>query len=119
MQDFRKLIAWQRASALEDRLDPIVQRIGKQRPALADQISRAAASITANIAEGCGRESKADFRRFLTQSIGSSTELESHLIRALRFSLITQAEHDSLVADVVLVRKPTHGLRKRLLLPNQ
>ena len=114
MRDFRNLIAWQKASALEDRLEPFIQRIKRDRPALADQIDRAVASIPANIAEGCGRPTRPDLKRFLNQAVGSTTELENHLIKARKLRLITQDEHDSLVADVIEVRKIIHGLRKSL-----
>jgi four helix bundle protein len=114
MHDFRRLKAWQKANALELRMEAFVTRIGRTHPALADQIERATASIAANIAEGCGRETKADFRRFITISIGSTTELENHLIRAHQRGLITDVELDSLIADSTEVRKILHGLRKSL-----
>ena len=114
MQDFRNLIAWQKASALEARLDEFLPRIAKRKQGLADQIERAVSSIPANIAEGCGRESKADFRRFLTNAVGSSTELENHLLRAHRLGLLSAADTESLVADTIEVRKIIYGLRKSL-----
>ena len=114
MQDFRNLIAWQKASALEDRVWELAKRIQPKHRGLADQIDRAASSITWNIAEGAGRETKADFRKFLTSSISSSTEVEDHTIRAFKRGFISREEHDSLIADAVEVRKIIHGLRKRL-----
>jgi four helix bundle protein len=112
MRDFRKLIAWQKAAAFEDRIEPFIERIATRRATLADQIDRAAGSVPASIAEGCGRETTADFKRFLTQSISSTTVLENHLSKARRRGLITQEEHDSLVEDVIEVRKVIHGLRR-------
>ena len=41
---------------------------------LCDQIKRASISICANIAEGYGRKSKADFSQFLSISLGSCNE---------------------------------------------
>jgi four helix bundle protein len=114
MRDFRNLIAWQKASALEDQLEPIVQRIKRNRPALADQIDRAVSSIAANISEGCGRATIPDFKRFLSQAIGSTTELENHLLRARKLDLISEDELKSLSDATTEVRKIIHGLYKSL-----
>jgi four helix bundle protein len=113
MQDFRKLLVWHKAQTLCTRLDPIVERIAKRKPGLADQIDRSANSIPANIAEGCGRETKADKRKFLTTSISSSMELESHFVRATNANLVTSAECESLTADSTEIRKMLHGLRNK------
>lgn len=114
MQDFRKLIAWQKASALEDRILDTCRRIRSKHRSLADQMDRASSSVTANIAEGCGRETKADFRKFLTTSIGSTTELEDHVIRAFKRGYITESAQETLIADITEVRKIVYGLRRSL-----
>jgi four helix bundle protein len=114
MQDFRKLIVWQKARELARQIDAELPRIAAAKPALATQMERAAESIGANIAEGCGRESKADFRRFLTMAIGSTTELENHLIRAHDKGFLSAERYAALVEATIEVRKMLHGLRKSL-----
>jgi four helix bundle protein len=114
MQDFRKLIVWQKARALSLQLDTVLASIAARKPWLADQLERAAEGIGATISEGCGRESKADFRRFLTMAVGSTTELENHLIRAHDTGLLATDNYLALVASTVEVRKMLHGLRKSL-----
>ena len=83
MGDFRKLEVWQQARALTKlayqatKGFPAAERFG-----LTAQIRGAAVSIMANIAEGCGRNGKAEFIRFLSIASGSATELECHFIVA-------------------------------------
>ncbi len=77
MQDFRNLEVWQRAYALA--LD--VYRASRQFPreeiySLTSQVRRCSISIPSNIAEGCGRQTDADFKRFLHIAMGSAAELE-------------------------------------------
>lgn len=114
MQDFRKLVVWQLAQQLSSDLDAHVDRIAVKRASLADQIDRCANSISANIAEACGRETRADKRRILTISISETTELESHLIRARNAGQITPAECDRFTEDSTRIRKMTYSLRKKM-----
>jgi four helix bundle protein len=61
---------------------------------------RAASSIPANIAEGCGRNGGADFARFLHISSGSASELEYHFILAHDLLLLSEHEYKRLAAAI-------------------
>lgn len=83
MQDFRKIKAWEKAHQVVLE----VYRVTATYPnseiyGLTSQTRRAAVSVTANIAEGCGRGSDADFARHLQIAIGSAFEVDSLLITA-------------------------------------
>src|SRR5438105_15375143 len=66
------------------------------RGTIARQIVRAADSIGANIAEGCGRGSYQDNRRFVRTARGSLNETKHFLRRAFRRGLLTAAQTDKL-----------------------
>jgi four helix bundle protein len=83
MEDFRNLKVWAKAHELtlqiysETRTFPKDEMYG-----ITSQVRRAAISIEANIAEGCGRRSDRELRRFLQIARGSASELECHLLVA-------------------------------------
>ena len=115
MSDFRRLEVWKRAHALAVDSHEVAIRIrGAAYISLRSQIIRAAISIPANIVEGCEQKSRNDFARFLRYSIGSTSELESHLEIAKDIHVVTGKDFDSLYEQLTRVRKMLHGLIKRL-----
>jgi four helix bundle protein len=114
MTNFRKLLVWQKAHALSLRADQLAKRMARRKPALAKQLERAADSVPANIAEGRGRSTDADFAHFLSIAIGSVTEVESHLQRGLDAEAISEEEHRELSESAIEVRRMLIGLRKRV-----
>ncbi|HEX6599435.1 MAG TPA: four helix bundle protein [Gemmatimonadaceae bacterium] len=80
MQDHRRLEVYQLARELALDVYEIASALPpSERFDLARQIRRAAVSIGSNIAEGCGRSTRPDFRNFLGTALGSATELEFQL----------------------------------------
>lgn len=81
MKDYRKLVVWQKAHQLTLDVYQVVADFPKDELyGLVSQMKRSAASIPTNIAEGCGRDSEPDFRRFLIMAFGSANELEYQII---------------------------------------
>jgi len=65
MRDFRGLKVWEKAHALTLAIYKATSDFPREEQfGLTSQLRRAAASIGANIAEGCGRDSDGDLRRF-------------------------------------------------------
>jgi four helix bundle protein len=117
MQDFKDLSVWQKAHQLAiDTYKASAEFPASVQFGLTNQIWRCAVSIAANIAEGRGRETDADFKRFLQIAIGSSCELECHLILARDLGFLSRTNSDRLALKVSEVRKMLSGLRRRLKL---
>jgi four helix bundle protein len=116
MQDYRKLRVWQKAHALTVRTYAISATNLKHPAAwsLRDQMTRAAVSISANIAEGSGRGTDRDFRRFLWHSVGSCNELEYDLLLARDLDLLPAGTHGELAEQVEEVRRMLSALVQRM-----
>lgn len=83
MQSFKNLEIWQLAHRLRVSVyDLVISFPREELYGLRSQVTRAAGSIAANIAEGCGRNGDKEFARFLDIAMGSATELECHLLCA-------------------------------------
>jgi four helix bundle protein len=94
MKDFRRLDVWPKAH----RLTLDIYRLTKTFPfderfGLTSQMRRCSASIAANISEGCGRGSNADFHRFLQMAMGSASELEYHLLLSRDLGYLADGQH--------------------------
>ena len=84
-RNFCDLVAWQKAMDLVE----IVYKSTSQFPkdelyGLTNQLRTAIVSAPSNIAEGQGRRSSHDFRRFLTIAHGSLREAETQVMIAQR-----------------------------------
>ena len=111
MADFRKLLVWQKAQQLALGVDRVAAGIPKRKQSLARQLERAADSVPANIGEGRGRVTDADFAHFVAIAIGSVTEVESHLQRGYDAGVIAEREYTELTESAIEVRKMLIGLR--------
>ena len=81
---------------------------------MTNQIRRACASIPANIAEGCGRSSEADFSRFLQIAMGSATELEYHLLLTYDLGILNDIDYDNLSRETIEVKQMLTSFIKKL-----
>jgi four helix bundle protein len=77
-----------------DLADGIVEQLPRGRGHLADQLTRASLSIVNNIAEGAGKFSKGDKRRYYLAAMGSATESAAMLDVCLRRKLVTADVHE-------------------------
>jgi four helix bundle protein len=111
MQDFKKLDVWRKAHQLTVSLYVETRNFPKEELfGLTGQIRRAAASIGANIAEGCGRGSSADLVRFLQIAFGSASELQYHLLLAKDVGILGSAVHGNFEKETVATKRMLTGL---------
>ena len=76
---------------------------------LVNQIKRASRSVTANIAEGYGRYTYTDTRRFFIQARGSVAEILDHLTVALDEDYVEAATSEKLEAQCEAIFKLING----------
>ena len=91
-QGFRQLLAWRRADDLAADTYRLSEVVKQRHRWLADQIARAAFSVTNNIAEGYGRSSPPDYLRFVEIACGSLNEVENALHFISRNQILAPAE---------------------------
>jgi four helix bundle protein len=98
---FQDLSVYQRSEELADSVWTIVRKWDiLARDTVGKQLIRAADSIGANIAEGSGRQSHVDNRRFIRIARGSLHETQHWLRRAFRRKLLSSQQTNALQATV-------------------
>ena len=117
MQDYRNLQVWQKAHELALATYELSAFLRKPEAwPLRDQVLRAAISIPSNVAEGAGRGSDPDFRRFLWHALGSCNELEYDLLLARDLGFVPRELHACHARRLEEVRRMLSGLVRRLTL---
>lgn len=115
MHNFKKLTIWQEAMSLAIDLYNITKHFpDAERYSLTSQIRRSAVSVPSNIAEGSGRSSSKDFENFLNYSTGSSFELETQLIIALKLGFISDSEFSKSSERLQSIQKKIYSFKQSL-----
>lgn len=89
LNDYKNLDVWKTSMELVKEVYSISAEFpSSERFSLKDQINRAVVSIPSNIAEGKGRQSKVELRRFLFIAKGSLYEVDTQLNVAIELGYI-------------------------------
>src|SRR5438309_7705834 len=105
MRNFKDLKVWERAHGLTLAIYDATRTFPKNELfGLTSQIRRAASSVGANLAEGCGRRGDGEMARFVTISMGSASELEYHLLLAKDLKLVAAEEYAKLQDELTAIR---------------
>lgn len=115
MQDFQNLEVWRIAHLVTLEIYKSTQTFPtNEQYGLTSQLRRAAASIGANLAEGCCRGSDKDFARFIQIAMGSASELIYHLILARDLSYLDANQFSRLETETQRVKKMLASLLRKL-----
>jgi four helix bundle protein len=115
MRDFKKYSVWELGHEITLDIYNTTAKFPKEELyGITNQMRRAAYSIPANIVEGCGRESDAEFKRFLTISQGSASELEYFIILSKDLGYLTADSFEIIIDKVNKVRRSVFNLISKL-----
>ena len=111
--DYKELNVWKESIDLVKLVYEVTQKFpSEEKFGLVSQLRRASVSIPSNIAEGNGRSSDKDYKRFVEMSYGSALELETQLIISVELNFIK--ENDSIFKKLEQVKKLLSGFIKYL-----
>jgi four helix bundle protein len=115
MHDFRKLQVWQRSRELAVSIDRVTRQFPRaDHGVVASQLRRAALSIPANIAEGCGKSSRKETMRFLQIAAGSAHEVENHLLIAADLGYLAKATSEQKLGELKTIQRMLGALMRKL-----
>lgn len=113
---FENLEVYQKARVLVKDIYRLQNTFPKEeRYGLCDQVRRAAVSITANLAEGSGRQSIKEKVHFIEISFGSMTEVFCELQTACDLGYMTEEQLNTLRPQFNDISKMLSGLRNSLM----
>ena len=115
MFNFEKLDVWQKSIALADLVYVSTKTFpSDERFGLTNRMRRAVVSISSNIAEGCSRGPKTDFRRFVEIATGSAFELVSQARIGRSQGFLETLDHDRIYQAALEIVRMLSGLRDSL-----
>lgn len=106
MRNFMQLEFGRRGHQLTLKIYKATQNFPREEMfGLTSQMRRAAMSIPSNIAEGCGRETNAELKRFLMIAAGSVSELQYQILLCKDLSHIREELYNELNEEIIAIRK--------------
>ena len=116
VESYRDLIVWQRSMDVVEDIYRLASGFPSyERYGLWSQITRAAVSIPANIAEGSRRGSRRDYAQFIAISRGSLGEVETFLLIAVRLGYVNDQDAEPVLSELTEISKMLNALRSSLL----
>jgi four helix bundle protein len=102
MRNFKELKIWQKGLEIAVEVYKLTQHFPpSERFGLTSQITRAAVSISSNIAEGSSRKSEKDYYRFIEIALGSIYELETQILLSKMIGYADKDEASNLLNNII------------------
>lgn len=115
MQDHKNLEVYKMAEKLTQTVYALTLKFPKEELyTMTQHVKKTILSVGANIAEGAGRQSDAEFLKFLYISAGSLKELDHFLNTATNLNYITKEEYEGFEIDCCAIGKKLSNLIKRI-----
>jgi four helix bundle protein len=115
VKDFKELRVWSKAHELTVLVYKLTRAFPRDEVyGLTSQVRRSAASVGANIAEGCGRHSDGEMTRFLQIARGSASETEYHLLLAKDLGFLQETDFQVAEQAVVVVQRMLTALVQKV-----
>jgi four helix bundle protein len=115
IRNYRDLIVWQKSMNLVTEIYAITKAFPKEELfGLTSQIRRAAISIPSNIAEGYGRNSTGDYKRFLQITVGSLYEMQTQLEIGYNLAFISKEVFDEKFQKCIENDKMSYSLIQKI-----
>lgn len=115
IESHRDLIVWQKAMELTVQVYKLTARFPREETyRLTAQITRSAASVPANVAEGHSRSTRRDYANFLAIAKGSLMETETFLMLALRLGYVSEEQAEPALGLITEVSKMIATIRIKL-----
>jgi len=115
MRNYRDLKVWAKAHSLTLEIYRLSRTFPREEMfGVTSQTRRCCASIGANLAEGCGRQTNREFGRFVRIAMGSASELDYHLILSRDLGLLKSEDYQRVARDLTEIRKMLGSLLNKI-----
>jgi four helix bundle protein len=115
MHNIKELKIWSKAIDLAVKVYEVsAQFPSEEKYGLTSQVRRSVVSISSNISEGAGRNTKGEFLQFLGIANGSSYELQTQTVIAQRLGFLDPGRCEELLDNIDELQKMNYNLQKSL-----
>jgi len=115
IKSYRELLIWQKSIQVVTNIYKLTRDFPKEELfGITSKIRRCAISIPSNIAEGFGRNSQGDFKRFLNISLGSTYELQTQIEISQNLEYLNTENYKYLMESCVELEKMMNSLVSKI-----